>query len=486
MTGEIHPAIEFSYEKDVRFDGHFFRAIVTTGIFCRPICPSRPARAENVLFFSTAAAAAEAGFRPCLRCRPESAPDRPDGVGVSRLVHQALRLISEGVQGKELAERLHFSPRQLRRHFVKELGAPPVAVTQTRRLLFAKKLIDETQLPMTEVAFSAGYSSVRRFNDAIQQTYGRSPSQIRNSRRNAKVARTPKVLKLKLFYRPPYAWSFMWRYLAARAVPAVETITHNRYRRTVRFGDDVGIVEAVSVPEENHLTIEVSGELSRHLLLITEKFKRLFDLRTDPEFVERPFQSNPLFVPIIAAHPGLRIPGAWDGFEVALRTILGQQVSVKAATTLMSRLVSKFGEPFHCDGEETLTRHSPRPEQLINADIASIGLPEKRAETVRAVASALLTDSLRWDTAKSLDEAIEMLTVMPSIGVWTANILAMRIMGESDAFPATDLVLRKAVVPRNAPAMKAAELEQMAEPWRPWRAYAAQMLWAFQAERDLK
>ncbi len=481
MTVEIISPIEYSYEKHERFDGHFFRAILTTGIFCRPICPSRPARAENVQFFATAAAAAEAGFRPCLRCRPESAPDRPANSGVSPLVNRALQFMGEGVGGDELAKRLHISSRQLRRLFVQELGAPPVAISQTRRLLFAKKLIDETQLPMTEVAFSAGYQSVRRFNAAIKQTYGRTPTALRDSRRNSKQSSTPGVVSLKLFYRRPYQWDLMWGYLAKRAIPGVEIVRSFLYRRTVRFGADAGILTVTVAPTEKFMRLQIPNHLSRHLLLITERLKRQFDLRMEPRFIQQHFAEDPILAGLAAEYAGIRIPGAWDGFETAARIVLGQQVSVSAATTLAGRLTAQFGDPLP-QKEATLTHLFPTPSQLANADISAVGIPQKRAETIRALARSFLNDNFLWQSEELLADMIPAMTQLPGIGDWTAHSVAMRLFSEPDAFPAGDLLLRKAVAPPDSAPASATLLTQMAEAWRPWRAYAAQLLWAKQTK----
>ena len=481
MQQNLTQSVEFSHEKHERFDGHFFRAILTTGIFCRPICPSRPARAENVQFFTTAAAAAEAGFRPCLRCRPESAPDRPENIGVSPFVNRALQLIAEDVAGNELAVRLHISPRQLRRRFVQELGAPPVAIMQTRRLLFAKKLIDETQLPMTEVAFSAGYQSVRRFNTAIRQTYGRTPTELRSNRRNGKQANTPDTVSLKLFYRPPYQWELMWGYLAKRAIAGMEIVQNNTYHRTIRFGADVGILTVKSMPKENCLWLQIPKQLSRHLLHITERLKRQFDLRMDPRLIHQQFINDSVLAELVEAYAGIRIPGAWDGFETAVRTLLGQQVSVTTAATLIERLVTQFGTTLPQEEGAILTHLFPMPSQLVDADIAKIGIPKKRAETIRIVAQTFVSDKLVWQANRSLADIVTAVTELPGIGDWTAQLIAMRLFGETDAFPANDLILCKAVAPPNCLPTSAKALTKMAEAWQPWRAYAAQLLWAKQA-----
>ncbi len=470
---EIH-SIEFTTEKHPRYDGHFYRAILTTGIFCRPICPSRPARAENVLFFSTAAAAAEAGFRPCLRCRPESAPDRPEGVGVTRLVRHALRLIAEDVQGDALAARLHLSSRQLRRRFVQELGAPPVAIVQTRKLLFAKKLLDETQLPMTEVAFSAGYSSVRRFNAAIRQTYDRTPTEIRNSRRNRRAANLANGVTLKLFFRPPFNWSLLSQQLQARALPQIEQIDADMYRRVVRFGEDVGVVTVTPFLDDNYLLLHVPDLLSRHLLTITERCKRLFDLRTDPAFVSQNLRDDPLLADLLAQQAGVRLVGAWDAFETVLQTILERP--------LLQRLIASFGDVVAVD--QQLTRLFPTPVQLISADIAQIGIPAM--QTIRVIARAWVAGEPDWFSAETLSQTIAILTAIDGIDNWTAHMLAMRVMGEGDAFPAGDLALRQAVTPPNSPLISTIQLTNRAEAWRPWRAYAANLLWTKTNETNAK
>lgn len=463
MDHTTYPGIDYSYEKDTRFDGHFFRAIVTTGIFCRPLCPSRPARAENVLFFSTAAAAAEAGFRPCLRCRPESAPDRPDGIGVSRLVQQALHLISEGSEGDELARRVHLSPRQLRRQFVAELGAPPVAIIQTRRLLFAKKLIDETKLPMTEVAFSAGYSSIRRFNDAIQQTYARTPTELRQSRRNGRANQPTDSITLKLFYRPPYNWTAMFNHLRQWAIPGVELVTTEQYRRTVRFGNDFGLITATPFSADNYLLLQVPYTLARHLLLITERLKQLFDLRTDSAFIEQHLVQCPCLAEAIGAYPGLRMPGTWDKFEGCVRMVLRHHFDTQTAMVWASKIAVAYGKPLLVPSETGLTHLFPEPDQALTDSLASLRLPPAAAETIVAIAQMLTDDPDQWYEGETVAARVGMLQTLPHVTPQLAYLLAMYVMGECDAFPAGDL-------PDQCHADEA-------ELWRPWRAYGSQWLW---------
>ncbi|MEM7801294.1 MAG: AlkA N-terminal domain-containing protein [Chloroflexota bacterium] len=471
---EIDP-IEFSPEKDARYDGHFYRAILTTGIFCRPICPSRPARAENMLFFTTAAAAAEAGFRPCLRCRPESAPDRPEGVGVSRLVKQALRLITQDVAGKDLAKRLYVSPRQLRRRFVQELGAPPSAIIQTRKLLFAKKLLDETKLPMTDVAYCAGYTSVRRFNAAIRQTYNRTPTDIRNSRRKSWSTTDESTVQLNLFFRPPLNWTQLSRQLMDRANPQIELVSDCTYKRLVRFGSDVGWFTISPRLDQNHLLLTVSQEVTAHLLTITELCKRLFDLRTDPNFVMGHLSTDPLLVDRYRQHAGLRIAGAWDEFETAVQIVLRHQTNQEASSKMTEALIGRCGQAIQFENQAyTLF---PTPQQILAADLKEIALPSHKLTAIRSLAAALLEGNLDWFTPDALPEIITALTALPEINEWMAHMIALLCFTEINAFPADDYQLREAVTPIGTPLLSPAALMQHAIEWEPFRGYAAHLLW---------
>lgn len=472
---------------DERFDGHFFTAVLTTGIYCRPTCHSRTPKRENVRFFSTAAAASEAGFRPCLRCRPESAPELIHN-HISPIVSRALRMLSEGILDEhsvdELATCLRISTRQLRRYFVDELGAPPVAVAQTRRLLFAKKLIDETRLPMTEVAFSAGYSSIRRFNEAIRQTYGRTPSDLRNSRQNRKQPTDAGYSQLKLYYGPPLDWTLMMNFLHHRAIPGVEVVENNTYKRIVKFDDTIGTIEVQPIRDERYCLVRVPNNLSRHLLTITERVKRLFDLRANPEIITACLSQDKNLSRLAQKYAGLRVPGAWDGFEVASRAILGQQVSLKGATTLCRRLVETYGTPISDQGHPNLTHIFPTPEQIATAALTDIGLTQKRALALQTFSQAIASGSLTLHTARNLDDAIEALTALPGLGPWTANYIAMRVLGEPDAFPAGDLILRRAASDTPDSPLTEKQLQQKAESWRPWRAYAAMLLWTEYAHQN--
>lgn len=339
--------------RDARFDGRFFTAVRSTGVYCRPVCPAPTPRQENCIFVPCAAAAQEAGFRPCLRCRPETSPGTPAWLGTSATVSRALRLISEGALDEgsldELAARLGVGDRHLRRLFVKHLGASPLAVAQTRRILFAKKLIDETRLPMTEVGFAAGFSSIRRFNDAIRATYKRTPSDLRRAVGRQRTTGAVSGLTLKLAFRPPFDWGSMASFLAGRATPGVESVGADFYRRTIDIDGTHGIVEVRPAPGTHHLIAQIRLASPAVLILVTERLRRIFDLGADPDQISTHLRADTRLAACVRAQPGVRIPGAWDGFELAVRAILGQQVSVKAATTLAGRIAAAHGTPLQID-----------------------------------------------------------------------------------------------------------------------------------------
>jgi AraC family transcriptional regulator of adaptative response / DNA-3-methyladenine glycosylase II len=468
--------------RDARFDGRFFVGVRTTGIFCRPVCPARTPKLANVRFFACAAAAQAEGFRPCKRCRPETSPGTPAWLGSSAIVSRALRLIAEGGLDEApvdaFAARLGVGDRQLRRLFARHLGASPAEIARARRVHFARRLIDETALPMTEVAFSAGFSSIRDFNFAVRATFGRSPRELRRGRAPRSAARAADAgdLVVRLPYRPPLDLAGLLGFLRLRAIPGVEWVGDGCYRRSLVQDGAAGAIELRAVPDEDQLEMRVRLPAYGGLIGIVERARRIFDLGADPLQITGALRRDPLLAPRLRRTPGLRVPGAWDGFELAVRAVLGQQVSVKGATTLAGRLVQRFGRPSTGLGEG-LTHVFPPPEALAEADLARIGLPAARAETLRALARAVATGSLRLDAAQGLDEAVARLVAIPGIGAWTAHYVAMRALGEPDAFPASDLGLRRALARGGSP-LPARELERVAEAWRPWRAYAAVALWS--------
>lgn len=460
--------------RDPRFDGRFFIGVRTTKIFCRPICPARSPREENIEYYPSAAAAAAAGLRPCLRCRPECAPGTPAWNGSSTTVARALREIAEGALDddsvRQLSARLGVGDRHLRRLFVEHLGAPPVAVAQTHRLLSAKRLLDETSLPITAIAMASGFGSVRRFNETFRRTWSRSPREQRKLHRPPEAA----GLRFRLRYRPPFDWNALLAFLEPRAIPGVECVRDGVYRRTIAPGGVPGIIEVSQ--ENSELLLEIDHPRPERLLAIVSRVRRLFDLDADPLAIGTNLGLDPLLRRLVGARPGLRVPGAWDPFEIAVRAILGQQVSVRGASTLTGRLVAQFGRPLEA-AHDGVTHLFPRAANLAEADVASIGIPRKRADTIRAVAAAVATKRLRLDGSAAADEARAQLRSLAGIGEWTAGYIAMRALGDPDAFPSGDLVLLRA-----AQARTARELENRAEQWRPWRSYAAMHLW--QGVRD--
>lgn len=466
------------FTRDPRFDGRFFIGVLTTRIYCRPICPARPPKEENVRYFATAAAAAEAGLRPCLRCRPEASPGTPAWAGTSSTVSRALRLISESALedgGVEtLALRLGVGARHLRRLFLQHLGASPVTVAQTRRLHFAKRLLNESTLPMNQIALASGFGSVRRFNSCFQKTYGRAPSKLRKlGSRPSPVSQDE--YRFSLPFRPPFCWEALLDFLAPRATPGVESVENRLYRRTFLLHGEPGWMEVTLDRAADALDVRIHYPQPRWLFLIVERIRAMFDLGADPEVYARQFRQDPLLRARIASKPGLRVPGSWDGFELAIRAVLGQQVTVRGATTLAGRLVHELGT--RLEGAPGLTHLFPTPEKLADADLSCSGLPRARANTLRSLASALVEGRISFSGVVNLEEFTTSFRRIPGVGDWTAQYVAMRALSEPDAFPSGDLGLLHAAGFSSARAMQA-----RAEAWRPWRAYAAMYLWQTKTE----
>ncbi len=467
--------------RDARFDGRVFCGVKTTGIYCRPICPARTPKPENVVYFATAAGAQEAGFRPCLRCRPEASPDLGAWRGTSNTVSRALALIEAGALDggdvEALATRLGVGERQLRRLFAKHIGAAPVTVAQTRRILLAKQLIQETNLPMAEVALASGFGSVRRFNETFQQLFGRPPADIRRSRAAPAPAGGGVIVRLP--YSPPYDWSAMIAFLAARAVSGVERVEPDRYARTLTIDGAKGVV-SIRPGQDHALIAEVSFPSLSALPAVIARIRRVFDLVADPVQIGAHLSRDPVLATMVAARPGLRAPGAWDGFELAVRAILGQQITVVAARGLAARMTEAFGEPID-DPAATrlgLGRIFPTAQRLVGQDIAALGMPRARAASVEALARAVVADPAMFTPRADLDSAIAALRALPGIGEWTAQYIALRELREPDAFPHGDVALQRALAEPDGTRLSATQLLARAEAWRPWRAYAAQHLWA--------
>jgi AraC family transcriptional regulator, regulatory protein of adaptative response / DNA-3-methyladenine glycosylase II len=472
--------------RDARFDGRLFVGVHTTGIYCRPICPARTPKLENIDFYASAAAAQEAGFRPCLRCRPESSPDLAAWRGTSSTVSRALGLITDGaLDGDQanveaLAGRLGIGERQLRRLFRQHLGASPIAVAQTRRILFAKQLIHETRMPMTEIAMAAGFGSVRRFNATFRGLYGRAPSALRRLSGAAVATDAAGAgIRLTLSYAPPYDWPAMIEFLAARAIAGVEVVERDCYRRTIELGGEHGTVEIRPMTDRDALAAIIRFPNVRALPTIITRIRRLFDLGADVRTIAAQLAEDAYLARLVAARPGLRVPGAWDGFELAVRAILGQQITVVAARRLAGKLVAAYGEPLAvAGGAAALTTVFPRPSRLVDVNRAALGMPRARAATLAAVAASAAADPTLFDREHDLEGAVARLRALPGIGEWTAQYIAMRALREPDAFPAADIGLQRALAAGDGARPSAATLLARAEAWRPWRAYAAQHLWA--------
>ena len=477
--------------RDARFDGLIFVGVTSTGIYCRPICPARSPKFENCRFFSSAAAAQEGGFRPCLRCRPESAPYLASWRGTSNTVSRALALITDGALDGEhdsvetLAERLGVGGRQLRRLFMQHLGATPIAVAQTRRVLFAKQLIHETRMAMTEVALAAGFGSVRRFNEIFRGLFHRPPSALRR-KTSSENAGAAAGVTLRLGYRQPYDWDSMLAYLQARAIPGMEVVADGKYLRAVELDGFVGSVEVEHVPQRQSLGVTVRFPNVSSLPAIVARVRRLFDLGADIETIGAHLSRDPLLAPMVARRPGLRAPGGWDGFELAVRAILGQQITVVAARKLAGQLAELHGKRVakSCAAHEKLSRVFPTAECLSHADLSGLGMPGARRAALKALAEAAVADPNLFRPFGTLEEAIARFRTIRGVGEWTAQYIALRALRETDAFPASDLGLLRGAAAKDGTRPTPAGLLDRAEPWRPWRAYAAQHLWASGAPAD--
>jgi AraC family transcriptional regulator of adaptative response / DNA-3-methyladenine glycosylase II len=474
--------------RDARFDGMIFVGVSSTGVYCRPVCPARTPQFKHCRFFASAAAAQDAGFRPCLRCRPETAPELAVWRGTSNTVSRALALIAEGAldgHGRgvdKLAERLGIGERQLRRLFLQHLGASPTSVAQTRRVLFAKQLIHETRMPMTQVAMASGFSSVRRFNETFLDLFQRPPSALR---RKGGEAVGGKEVTLRLRYRPPYDWTSMLSFLAARAIAGVEVVEDDRYYRTLEIDGKIGSIEVAHQPDRQSLSVRILVPNVRMLPAVVLRVRRLFDLGADIETIGAHLATDVMLAKLVARRPGLRAPGGWEGFELAMRAVLGQQISVAAARGYAGQLVEKHGRALTVAARihPALTRAFPTPQRLANNAIG-LGMPASRLNTIKAVALAALVDPSLFRPKGDIDATVSRLLEIPGVGPWTAHYIALRASRETDAFPATDIGLLRGAAALLDEKISSAELQVRAEAWRPWRAYAAQHLWSADGDRE--
>jgi AraC family transcriptional regulator of adaptative response / DNA-3-methyladenine glycosylase II len=482
--------------RDVRFDGRFFTAVRTTMIYCRPICPARFPKPENCTFYATAAEAQQAGYRPCLRCRPEVAPSLAAWRGTGAVIERAMKLIEAGALDTssvdQLAGRLGLGERQLRRLFVQHLGVSPLAIAQARRVHLAKQLITETALSLADVALASGFGSIRRFNHCFRQLYGQPPSLLRRPQSAPAGNALPSpdqahrgTISLLLPYCAPYDWPGIAQFFSVRALDGIEAVRSHVYARTISVGTATGFVLVRPATDRHHdHALQATISLSNWAVLphVVRQLREMFDLHADPHVINQHLAQDPLLGQSVRMRPGLRVAGGWNGFEVGVRAILGQQITVAGGRLLGSRLVDQFGSqmPAHLDlpGDmPRLVRLFPTPERIVDADLTVLGMPRARAQTINALARATLTDPLLFAPSLPLEESVGRLKQIPGIGDWTAQYIAMRALRHPDAFPAGDVALQNAAGSLDGQKSSEAKLRVQADAWQPWRAYAAQHLW---------
>jgi AraC family transcriptional regulator, regulatory protein of adaptative response / DNA-3-methyladenine glycosylase II len=468
--------------RDVRFDGLFFVGVTSTGIYCRPICPVKPPKEVNCRFYNSPQEAEQAGFRPCLRCRPELAPGNAPVDSSQRIAHLVVQRIEEGAAEEKsaleaIAGEFKLSSRQIRRIIQKELGVPPIQLILTRRLLLAKQLLTETKLPVTEIAFASGFSSLRRFNDAFTSRYRMPPTRLRKKAvEDAGAMNNSDTSTLQLSYRPPYDWPEMLRFLKVRELKGVEWVTESFYARTVHLGNSKGWIKVTQAENKNALLLEFTHTLAPVLPALLNRVRELFDLNARPEIITGHLARSEVLAPLVKANLGLRVPGAFNGFELGLRAILGQQVTVKSATTVAGRVAAAFGEPIVTLFAE-LNRLTPTPERMARATVdklARLGIVSARCKGILGLAQAQVSGRLSLDSGNhhSPETTIERLAELPGIGRWTANYIAMRALRWPDAFLKEDVAVRN-----NLGGITAKQAEGMSQAWRPWRSYAVLHIW---------
>lgn len=459
--------------RDERFDGVFFTGVSTTGIYCRPVCPARTPRRSSCQFFATAVQAENAGFRPCLRCRPELAPGLAGESLASALLQRIQERAVDGTRLSDMDRELGLGARQVRRILRQAFGVSPAQIIQAQRLQLARQLLIQTRQPVGEIALASGFRSLRRFNAAFAGRYQQPPARLRRDKDSIEEA----GIKLRLGYRPPFAWTALLDYFHSRLVPGVEAISDGEYRRTVQLDGHEGWLRVRQCPDQAYLQVEAAPSLARVLGAVQCRLRRMFDLDVQPQAISDVLSPDPLLGPVLARHPGLRVGGAWDTFELAVRAVLGQQITVAAATTLSGRLAMRLQTPIKTPFED-LTHHAVAPERLLSLsieDLCRLGMVRARAETLRHLAAFALEGGLHFPPGMDHEQVVQRLTAQPGIGPWTAHYIAMRALRYPDAFPAADLGLRKAIGQGETATTRAAE--QRSAAWHPWRAYAAAALW---------
>ena len=469
--------------RDRRFDGRFFTAVSTTHIYCRPGCPAKMPARRNVQFYSSAAAAESAGFRPCRRCRPETSPGSAAWIGAPALVGRAMRLIEAGALGahgdrdgergvEALAARLGIGGRRLRQLFAEHVGASPLEVARTHRAHLARRLLETTAAPLEDIAQAAGYASARRLHAALKTSFRATPGELRSGRRTS--APRTRALALRLPARAPFDAAPLLRFLGARGITGLEHVTDGVYHRAFRLGDDVGRLEAL--PDATGVTLSITSASARALVPVAARISRMFDLEADTVAIAAHLRRDPALrsrVPV----EGVRVPCAWDPFEHAVRALLGQQVTVAGACTLAARLVARCGEALPTTlADERITHLFPTPERVAVANLDGLGITGARIRAIHGLARAVAEGALDLTAHASLESAVEALVALPGIGDWTAQYIALRGLGEPDAFPAGDLGVRKSLAHDGVLASEKDAVAR-AEAWRPWRGYAVISLW---------
>jgi AraC family transcriptional regulator of adaptative response / DNA-3-methyladenine glycosylase II len=464
QPGDLKPDVcwQAARCRDARFDGRFFAGAVTTRVYCRSICPVPFAKPDNILWFASASAAEAAGFHPCRRCRPAASPGTPAWAGTSAVVSRALRLIAEGALDsgdvEELAGRVGLGSRHLRRLFVEHLGASPIRIAITRRVHFARNLIEETALPITHIASCAGFRSIRQFNHAMLAATGESPTEVRRLRGVSRDSTPQLGLLIRLAYRPPFHWPGLLAFLGRRAIAGVESVQSNAYRRTIEVDGLTGALEVRHASQERQLLVKIELPRYESLMQVVERVRRIFDLAADPFQIASQLSRDRMLQPSLTAHPGLRLPGIWDGFEAAVRAVLGERLADHASRPALTRLARTFGRPVKTS-IPGLTHVFPSPDDLAEADLEAVQIRDGPAAIIRALARAILKGDLTFEPSVNLQEAITRVRAVPGISQPMAEYIALRAFGEPDAFP-----------------VPAGKFSRAAERWRPWRAYAAMYL----------
>ncbi len=452
--------------RDPRFDGKFFVGVKTTGIYCRPICPAKPKR-ENVEFFSNHLAAEQAGYRPCLRCRPESAPQSPAWIGKSALVRRAIKTIDkiETLEFNEdqFAELFGVSARHLRRLFIEEVGKTPKQLSFENRLNLARQLITETALPVTEVAFAAGFNSIRRFNDAFKERFKKSPSEIRR-----KPVKDKSTLSIRLSYRPPFDFNGLLHFYRSHAVGQLEWFEEGLMHRIIEVNGKVGQITLSDLPDESCIKLEIDFPDTTALHTIISRVRSLLDLDSDPVIIANVLETDKDMKALLKKHPGIRLPSSWDPFEVVVAAILGQVVSVERGRALVNDLIELAGSDSGLLRDGKSVRLFPTPAQVMKADLKDLKTTTRRKETLVALSKALVKGELSLEPAQDVDSFVEKILGIPGIGPWTASYMALKALRHTDAFPTTDLIIARAI---------AEHPKTKFESFSPWRGYVAALLW---------